>query len=149
MCQFMSFFHNPITQEIKVAVLDNHGETEKQLNLNLKLWREGHYLPAGEIDLRLTDDDRVDKIEYETAFRNRFPNFISFFNWAIEQIGNKYSGSLNLSGFTSAEGLVLPKEIGGSLDLSGLTSAEKEKLKAKYPKIKILSGFPKDLHEQG
>ena len=60
MCQFASFFHNPVTQEIKVAVLDSHGETEKQLNLDPTIWREGHYLPAGEIELRLTDDDRVD-----------------------------------------------------------------------------------------
>ena len=33
-------------------------------------------------------------------------------------------GHLDLSGLTSAEGLVLPQNIGGSLDLSGLTSAE-------------------------
>ena len=34
------------------------------------------------------------------------------------------SGNIDLSGLTSAEGLVLPKEVGGWLDLSGLTSAE-------------------------
>ena len=35
-----------------------------------------------------------------------------------------HSGDLDLSGLTSAEGLVLPQNVGGFLDLRGLTSAE-------------------------
>ena len=106
--------------------LESHGNTEQALKLNLKVWREGHYLPNGEIELRLTEDDRVDRVEYLNAFKNRFPTFISFLNWTFERIckdGN-YSGGLDLSGLTSAKDLVLPKTIGGSLDLSGLTSAK-------------------------
>jgi hypothetical protein len=34
------------------------------------------------------------------------------------------TGRLNLSGLTSAEGLVLPSSIGGNLNLGGVTSAE-------------------------
>ena len=110
MCQFASFFHNPLNGGIKVAVLDSHGETEKKLSLSSNIWREGHYLPNGKIELRLTDDDRVDKIEYESAFRGRFPTFISFLNWAIKEMGAErlYGGSLDLHGLSSAEGLTLP-----------------------------------------
>ena len=161
MCEFASFFHNPLTGEIAVKDLDSHGNTEKKLNLDPKTWREGHYTPKEEITLRFTSEDRVDKTEYETAFKNRFPSFVSFFNWAIKEIGcsEKYGGSLNLNGLTSAKDLVLPKTIGGSLDLSGLTSAkdlvlpktiggsldlrgltsaERTELKNQYPHIKII-----------
>jgi hypothetical protein len=124
MCRLASFFHLPATGEVKVAVLDSHGDTEKQLNLDPKIWREGHYTPEGNIELRLTDEDRVDRTEYETAFHNRFPSFINFLNWAFKEIGDKYGGWLNLSGLTSAKDLVLPKEIGDSLYLNGLTSAK-------------------------
>ena len=136
MCKFCSLFHNPLTGEIKIADLNSHGETERKLNLDPKIWREGHYTPEGKIELRFTEDDRVDKVEYETAFKNRFPTFISFLNWAFKQ-ESYIGGSLYLRGLTSAKGLVLPKEIGGSLDLNGLTSAEKKELRKKYPKIKI------------
>lgn len=47
MCKYASFFHNPINGEIKVAVLDSHTSTEKKLNLDPKIWREGHYTPDG------------------------------------------------------------------------------------------------------
>ena len=89
--------------------LESHGNTEQALKLNLKVWREGHYLPNGEIELRLTEDDRVDRVEYLNAFKNRFPNFVSFLNWTFERIckdGN-YSGGLDLSALTSAKDLAL------------------------------------------
>ena len=126
MCRFASFLHNPITKEVVVHDLESHGNTEKALNLDVKIWREGHYLPDGEVELRLTSDDRVDKVEYLDSFKNRFPTFISFLNWSFEKVckdGN-YGGSLDLNGLTSAKGLVLPKTIGGWLDLNGLTSAK-------------------------
>ena len=139
MCKYASFFHNPATQEVKVAVLDSHGETEKKLKLNPKIWREGHYLPTGEVELRLTDEDRVDKIEYKTAFMNRFPSFKSFMIWANEQDAI-VGGPLDLSGLTSAKDLVLPESIGGSLDLSGLTSEERQFVREKYGVGSTLSG---------
>ena len=125
MCEFASFFHNPLNGDVAVKVLDSHGETEKALKLNLKVWREGHYLPSGEFELRY-DNDRIDKTEYEETFKQRFPSFISFFTWALREVDGQthYKGSLDLSGLTSAEGLVLPEEVSGSLDLRGLTSAE-------------------------
>lgn len=47
-------------------------------------------------------------------------------------------GYLDLSGLQSAEGLVLPEGVGGYLDLNELQSAEKEKLREKYPHLKII-----------
>lgn len=99
MCRFASFFHNPLTSEVVVHDLKSHGNTEQALKLNLKIWREGHYLPNGEIELRLEAGDRVDKVEYCNSFHGRFPTFISFLNWAFEKIckDEKYGGSLYLS----------------------------------------------------
>ena len=72
MCQYASFFHNPLTGEVQVSVLDSHGETEKKLNLDPEIWQDGHYLPNGEFQLRLTGDEKIDKVEYEEKFRNLF-----------------------------------------------------------------------------
>ena len=48
------------------------------------------------------------------------------------------NGNLRLDNLTSAEGLVLPEKINyGHLSLRSLTSAEKEKLRERYPHIKI------------
>ena len=110
MCKFASFFHNPLTGDIAVSVLDSHGETEKKLSLSPKIWREGHYLPTGEIDLRLAEDDRVDRAEYEESFRVRFPTFKSFLIWALGEIGGTIGGSLYVSG-CDLKGVTLPKAI--------------------------------------
>ena len=134
MCRFASFLHNPLTGEIAVNDLASHGNTEKALKLDPKIWREGHYLPTGEIELRLQDNDRVDKTEYETAFKNRFPTFVSFLNYSLLIITKDgvYSGDLDLNGLTSAKDLVLPKSIGGGLYLS---EKIKEELRKKGIKI--------------
>ena len=126
MCQFASFFHNPHTGEIVVSDLTSHGNTEQTLKLNLNIWREGHYLPNGEIVLRTTSDDRIDLVEYKNAFVSRFPTFVSFLNWSLPIITKDgvYESDLDLRGLTSAKDLVLPKTVGGGLDLSGLTSAK-------------------------
>ena len=126
MCQFASFLHNPLTGEVAVSDLSSHGNTEKELKLDPKVWCEGHYLPGGEIRLRLPDDTRVEKLEYEERFRERFPAFVSFFAWAMKQTGKDklWPGDLNLNGLTSAKGLTLPQSIGGWLSLDGLTTAE-------------------------
>jgi hypothetical protein len=120
-CKYASFFHNPHNNQVCVKVLDSHGETEKELNLNLKVWREGHYTPEGEVELRLTEDDRVDPVEYETAFRNRFPTFNSFIRWANTQ--DARVEVLYLNNLTSVEGLDLPKSVKW-LYLNSLTSVE-------------------------
>ena len=125
MCQFASFFHNPLTGEVVISDLNSHGNTEQKLGLNTSIcpqhygqWREGHYLPDGSFELRFDDADRVDKVECKERFINRFPNFISFLNWAFKQDTYNTSGGLYLRGLTSAKGLVLPKTVGGSLYLS-------------------------------
>lgn len=107
------------------------------MKLDPKIWREGHYTPDGEIELRLTSDDRVDSVEYKNAFVSRFPTFISFFNWSMEQVvkDGKYSGSLDLRSLTSLpEKIVLPEKISGYLDLRSDLKIEWDKRK----KIKII-----------
>ena len=127
MCQFISFHHRPDNGDIAVSVLDSHADTEKNLSLDLKLWREGHYLPDGNIECRVASDDRVTQEECNIRLKKRFPTFVKFFNWCMKETGQEeaFSGSLNLRGLTSAKGLVLPKSIGGWLNLRGLTSAKK------------------------
>ena len=100
--------------------LNSHADTEKQLKLNLNIWREGHYLPTGEFELRFNDGERVDISECKDRFKNRFPSFISFLNWTFKQ-NIDFGGCLDLNGLTSAKDLVLPKTTGGSLYLSGKT----------------------------
>jgi len=46
-------------------------------------------------------------------------------------------GGLDLRGLTSAEGLTLPQSVGGYLYLQGLNHDEKNKLRKKYPQLKI------------
>jgi len=116
MCQFMSFFHNPINGDIAVSDVNSHGNTEKELSLNLNIWREGHYLPDGKVELRVTDKDRMTQKECEERFLTQYPTFVSFFNWTMAK-KKKYDDSLDLRSLTSAKGLVLPKEIGGWLYL--------------------------------
>jgi hypothetical protein len=70
----------------------------------------------------------VDKVEYENAFRNRFPDFISFLNWALEQLPD-YKGSLYLNNLTTLDPKVKLPEKCGSLDLSNLTTLD--------PKVKL------------
>ena len=58
MCQFISFFHRPDNGDIVVNDLSSHSNTESKLKLNLNLWREGHYLPDGNIKCRVSNDDK-------------------------------------------------------------------------------------------
>ena len=118
MCRFISFFHKPDADgkpEIAVWDLNGHGETEKHLKLNIKLWQEGHYTPKEEVELRYNDTFSLDKKEYEEVFESRFPTFKSFLK---ECFSREIGGSLDLRG-CDLKGIVLPKSIGGYLDLSG------------------------------
>ena len=127
MCQFASFFVNPDTFEVKVADLNGHSETARILKLTdgqkPNGWREGHYLPTGEMECRCLDQDTHTSVECRTILLSRWPRFVDFLTWALEQ-ETYVPGSLDLSGLTSAKGLVLPKTVGGYLELSGLTSAK-------------------------
>ena len=112
MCRFISFWHNPLHGDVAVSDLDSHSNTEKALKLNNKVWYEGHYTPDGEIELRVNPSMTLPE-NYEEHFKNRFPSFVSFFNWAIIETGHKEKWE-------------------GSLDLSGLTSAERQEIRKKY-----------------
>jgi hypothetical protein len=126
MCRLASFFHNPVTGDVVVGVLDHHQATAEKLKLDQKIWREGHYLPNGTIEARVQENDRVTQNECNERIRNRWPSFNLFLSWALrESAANEvYPGGLDLSGLTSAKDLVLPKTIRGWLDLRGLTSAK-------------------------
>jgi uncharacterized protein YjbI with pentapeptide repeats len=115
MCRFASFWHNPINGDVVVYDLCSHSATREKLNINENLWREGHYLPNGEIECRLIDKDRITTDEANERMRSKFPTFKSFLGWALkESIG----GSLDVSG-CDLTGITLPTSIGGSLDVSG------------------------------
>ena len=120
MCRFISFFHKPDTDgkpEIAIWNLNGHGETEKHLKLDNKVWQEGHYAPGGELELRYNDNFRKDKEEYTDSFKSRFPDFKSFLNWCLD--GSKeINGWLDLRG-CDLKGITLPTSIGGWLDLRG------------------------------
>jgi hypothetical protein len=150
MCQFISFFHRPDNGDVAVFNLESHSDTQAKLELNEKLWREGHYLPNGTIVCRVAPADKITEQECSERLKNHYPSFVEFFNWSMGETCKNgiYSGyldlssltsaaglklptkcgSLDLRSLTSAAGLKLPTEISGYLDLSSLTSAEKEKL---------------------
>ena len=104
MCRFISFFHDPKTGDIAISDMNSHGDTEKALKLNLKVWREAHYTPGGDIELRFNPEDERPE-NYEEHFKKRFPTFASFFNYCIMTTGQEreFGGSLYLNGLTSAE----------------------------------------------
>lgn len=134
MCRFISFWHNPLNGDVVVSDLNSHSNTQEALNLNQNVWCEGHYLPDGEIELRKNPGMRIPE-NYNENFKQRFPDFSSFFNWAIMSTSKNgvFIGFLDLSSLTSAEGLTLPKEC-GFLDLRSLTSVDKALLRKKgYP----------------
>ena len=126
MCQFASFIFNPRTLEVKIYDLGSHAKTFDHFGLvdgaEADCWREGHYRPDGTISCCCLDIDTHLASECEAILRKKWPTFINFFNSSREL--ENYRGSLDLSGLTSAEGLILPKRVGGWLDLSGLTSAD-------------------------
>ena len=132
----MSFFHRPDNGDIAAKDLNSHENTRKALNLNLNLWREGHYTPDGKLELRVIDIDKITQQECSERFQNRFPSFVSFFSWCLQETNQTdvFGGSLDLNSLTSAKGLVLPKRIGGWLYLNSLTSAEQEKIRKEYGK---------------
>ena len=126
MCEFISFFHNPVTGDIKVKDLNSHGNTEKELSLDHKYWREGHYLPNGKIVARVEPNDKKTEAECTTRIGQAYPRFVDFLSWVLKETNqlDVFNGNLYLAGLTSAKDLVLPKTVGGGLSLDGLTSAK-------------------------
>ena len=128
MCKTASFWHNPINGDIAVYDLSSHSVTQEHLKLNQQIWREGHYLPSGEIECRIAAADRITQADCNERMRNRFPTFFDFLTWALNQ---KITGSLDLSGLTSPpKGIVLPEKITGYLYLSDKVKLQWNKIKA-------------------
>ena len=96
MCRFISFFHRPDNGDVAVYDLTSHGNTEQHLNLNLNLWREGHWLPDGNLGCR-TDKDRTSSEKCNERILARYGNFWNFYSWCIKQ-NVICSGGLDLSG---------------------------------------------------
>ncbi len=123
MCKMASFFHNPNTGDIKVWDLCGHRETAEHLGLDMKYWREGHYLPDGTVECRVVETDKYDQKYCDKRLKCRFPTFKKFLRWALKQS----IGSLDLSG-CDVKGLKLPESI-GSLYLSGNENGYSELMK--------------------
>ena len=115
MCKFISFFHRPDNGDIALSNLNSHEDTQKKLNLNNNLWREGHYTPDGAVECRVTGADYVSRAECEERIKFKYPTFTDFFNYAMVCVCK--NGVFN-----------------GFLDLSSLTSAEREEIRKKYGK---------------
>ena len=125
MCRLASFLHNPVTGDVFVRDINSHSETEKCAPKGL--WREGHYLPTGEVEARVAPEDHQTQAECTACVKDRWPRFVDFLGWCWTQPGvldkGVFSGGLDLRRLTSAVDLKLPTTVSGELDLRGLTSA--------------------------
>ena len=124
MCKMASFlWHDTSTVEIAVYDLCSHSATQDHFPSYRGAvgWHEGHYTPDGQIECR-TPSGRARNAE--EILRRRYPTFVAFFSYAVSKREVIISGFLDLSGLSSAKGLVLPRTLGGFLSLNGLTSAE-------------------------
>jgi len=115
MCKMASFWHNPITGDLAVYDLMSHSETQKHLELNENVWREGHYLPNGTVECRVTDTDRTTQEECDERLKNTYPTFKDFLKWAFTQT---VSGWLDLRG-CDLKGITFPQTVSGTLELRG------------------------------
>ena len=116
MCQFASGFLKPAgPMTVKVSDLHSHSGTSEKLGLAAdsntpNAWREFHYLPDGVIECRVLPIDEYSASECEAKLLKRWPRFVDFFSWCVAE-GAVFDSALDLSGLTSAEGLVLPEGI--------------------------------------
>ena len=86
MCQFASFLFKPDTMVVKVYDVTSHHATADHFNLDVgkkpNRWREGHYLPNGEVACRVLDVDDFACAECRSAILSRWPTFAAFSVWA-------------------------------------------------------------------
>ena len=127
MCRFASFKFKPAGHvAVRVAAdLSSHRDIPGEDGARPNGWREGHYLPTGEIECRTLDVDRLTGGDCEEILRDRWPTFVDFFACALTTTkqAKMWPGCLDLSGLTSIPaGLKLPETVGGWLYLRGLTS---------------------------
>ena len=122
MCEFASGFLRPTESlEVKIADLNGHGETQNILDLpdtdTPDGWREWHYTPDNKVEVRVLPQDTLTARQCQSGIKARWPNFIDFLNWAMNQ-ASYVKGSLYLRG-CDLKGIKLPTTVGGSLYLSG------------------------------
>ena len=121
MCRAFSFFYRPDNGDIVVYDITSHSGTSDHLKLNLKLWREGHWIPqTDELECRTLTDDRTTSVECAERMRTRFASVWDFYAWAASQEVIS-SDNLDLRGcdLSKVKELTFPESIGGWLDLSG------------------------------
>ena len=127
MCKMASFIFGPTeAMPVRTWALTDHSATRDHYrardDASRGAWREGHYLPSGEVSCRVLDTDSITSAQAEACVRARWPRFADFLTWALAEGWD--GGGLHLGGLTSAEGLTLPQSVGGSLYLGRLTSAK-------------------------
>ena len=102
MCQFASFIFKPDTMEVRIADLNHHAQTYERLGLKdgpePDGWREGHYMPSGEIQCRVIDGDSVTATHAVEIVRAQWSTFPKFFEWAVSELGGVV-GDLDLSSY--------------------------------------------------
>lgn len=112
MCKLISYFTNPASEQVRVLKLDDHSGTAKELGLRdtekPNGWREGHYLPDGEVECRTLDVDKRTSSELVASVKARWPRFVDFLSWCLEN-GAEVPEAMDLNGLKSAKHLVLPE----------------------------------------
>ena len=113
MCQFASFFFRCEPWAVRVADLNSHGNTQEGLGLRDTPrpdgWREGHWLPAGELVCRVLEGDSLTAAEARNAMLAQWPTFVAFLMWAVGQ-PEYVPNSLDLHG-CDLKGVTLPKNL--------------------------------------
>ena len=101
MCRFASFKFQPIkSMPIRVnGSMDSHHEIPGDDTTNRNGWREGHYLPSGEIECRALETDTLTGEESAEIITSGFPSFATFFAWALTETNQEkeWGGDLYLS----------------------------------------------------
>ena len=134
MCQFASGFLRP-TEElpVRIADLNSHSDTQEKLKLKdgqrADGWREFHWTPKDEIEVRVLEGDSFSAEQCKAGLRARWPGFIEFLNWALKE-PSYVDSELYLNGLTSAKGLKLPEKVDW-LDLPKKVRLELEARKCK------------------
>jgi hypothetical protein len=132
MCQFMSFFINAKTEQVKVHDLSSHHLTQEKLglrddNTQSGCWREGHYLPDGTIFCRTNTLDESTGDMLADSIKDRWPDFKKFLKWAVVGQGAISTEPLSLNSVTSGKDLIIPDGVTW-LYLDSVTSAERREI---------------------
>ena len=123
MCEFLSGLVT-IEKHPKILCLNltSHDETIRLLKIQPETYREWEWTRedgGDSLDVRVLANE--DRAEFWSAIVAQYPRRIDAINECIRQMAASGRNlDYDLSGLTSAEGLVLPTTVGGYLDLSDI-----------------------------